>query len=299
MKINTDITQIVRKTFHTPAEFEQILGNNRYLGWIPQELAGTEKLLSDFAQDMFEVRNYDSDGIQKVIERLGKKLKAKYLSEGGFGVTTLIDAGKKLFVCKTFREKPTVEFRSGSGKRAEILNACFADENADKYRFPPFFFGKYARRKDKDGYLVTEFIDKNNALKLNWKTKYLYDCSQYVSSHDIHRLGDDDKPMSDNIIGDTIIEFGDIDVRTQLEDLKKRGLVKSLFEAVDRADKKQIKMLKAQYSNDEIENAVQYIDSCFDPIIRFFNLPEETRALMHKIGVKPDERFITDFFNLF
>jgi hypothetical protein len=168
------LTAMARKEHYQPLDYCELLKQNpdedRYVGQVPWASETEEKvqeIFSKFAQDVFVPAAYTKSFMRREIEQfktdlseaLDKKVEFDYLSEGSFGKTFKLTVDEKPYVLKVFHSDVSKWDYGTHGKGAEVLNAAYADENAPDV-FKKFYFGKFARKDDRDGFLVTEYLDK-------------------------------------------------------------------------------------------------------------------------------------------
>ncbi len=300
----TDLTQLVRTKFHTPNQFIEVLNKHpkasRFLGVVPESWSGgsadkaaqiqavftkfakstcvpdtKEMLVLDIPYD-FKIKIAAKMLELKMNKILGKKTHIEPLDSGAYGKTFILNDGKENFVIKTFHTGMDGGY-SIHGRGAEVLNACFASENATKGEFSDFYFGQFARKDDKDGFLVTKYIDKTNASAENVIGRRLYDWAQYI------KVADD---CFENHIGGTIIDFGHLEVNEDLADRKMRFIVKLIVETIDAQKADRIKPIIKQYGKTkEFTDAIKYLrkKAATD---KFYLAPLEREILNRFLNIK-------------
>ncbi len=237
-------------------EFERTPNASRYLGvvpesWtgnIPEKINATKEIFSRFAKS----RNLDAL-IRGFKKHLGIKPEARWVGEGHFGFVFNLEIKKINYALKVYKPDAFWEYHHGPGN--EIQNACFADKNGFSGRYAPFCFGKFAlSEKDRDGFLVTKFVDEKNFLELQWNNKGLYRLAEYVSCPDYWRSG--------NTRGDTIVDFGQIHLNEKLADNKKRQFAMLILNVMDKQAGEYAQSLRNMYGDTkEFIEALKYVNA--------------------------------------
>lgn len=225
---SADIGRYAASDLRTPEQVEYILRKypqtSRFMGSVPyswmknikkQEISECTKqifdLFSDFAKNVScrrcehqsNYRKQMDESASKIENLIGQKTKIEYLQDGTIGRTYKLSIGDEKFVIKTFFKNPVgLGYYTRHGKGAEILSAVYAKHKAPKGQFADFYFGKFARKDDLDGFMVTKFIDYDSA-----KTSYIS-----------NRMLDDitEQPVkcgnlvNNNSVFDTVVDYGEI-----------------------------------------------------------------------------------------
>lgn len=246
-----NLTSFLKKELKTPKQVEQILKEcpqtSRHIGALPSDwltnIPKSERadytkkisgLFSYFAQKTSLPRKIEGEAFNETVSEFGKRLQAltgqnvevSYLGKGTIGRTFKIKVGKNTYVSKSFFPDPQKHgYYSSHGKGAEICNASFASKHAVKGQFADFYFGKFARHDDNDGFLVTKFIDINNARISRIKNKSL---NLFLES----KVFSNDSFNIENSILDTVLDYGAVS-KGYLKNDKRFKIQRLLKEAID------------------------------------------------------------------
>jgi hypothetical protein len=134
---------------------------------------------------------------------LGKEVKITELEKGRYaGAYKISVSGAKDVVMKVFYKKPRTpyEYFNIHGQFVEPQRGIFLSKNSEQ--FAKTYFGKVATEIDRDGYIVTEFLEETGKLPAK---------NEYVTLKDYYIFGDDISE-GHNVIDGKIFDFGDIHI---------------------------------------------------------------------------------------
>ncbi|MCR4880663.1 MAG: hypothetical protein K6A44_01740 [bacterium] len=246
-----NMMRLFKKRLASPEQMQAILenigDNERNLGSIPYDWF--EKTLStdergSFASMVFDIFADFAASIrsawfapipqqkismlqQNLSEHVDKKATVEYLAEGAIGKAFKFNIKDKNYVLKIFHDVTGLDLEHG--KNIEVANAISFCHGTKPSQRANFFFGKIAREKDKDGFMVTEFVPQGKNAKSISPTEMEY-----------HRfyIFDDAKR---NTVDGKRVDFGGI--RLNYSSKEKEQLAKKFFPILERIDKKAIKKL--------------------------------------------------------
>lgn len=220
----------------------------------PEKIAAVQDTFAEFAGKLycereslpdFEAPFREFSG--KMTSILGITPEINYLGQGYIGKAYKLKMGGENYVFKVFHTDPyKFGYDSAHGKGIEPAVAPFVKAKTARGVFAKFYFGKVAGEQDADGFMVTKFIDENNAKKGNFFNNlslymiYLY--SNLITCGE---------PF-DKKVRNTILEYGAIRLNSAsvLKNLKARKISRRLWKAVDNGSLKQIEELRKEFSRD-------------------------------------------------
>ena len=204
--------------------------------------------------------------VEKFKKVTGKDADISYLGKGSIGRTFKLNADGDSFVIKTFYPDPeTFGYHSTHGKGAEILNAVFASKNARKNDYAKFYFGKFAKENDNDGFMVTKFLDFYNADLSNIQNPILRDMGVKVFCGD--------KFYGTNMVLDTIYDYGAV-VPNNLKNNTQYKIKRLITEAVDNNDFKKFNSISDSYSKEDFNAAINEFKNEVEDMIKYGNYEE-------------------------
>ncbi len=276
-----NLTSYLKKELRSPKHVEQILEQcpetSRHIGSLPSSWLDNipkanraeytkriSNLFSDFAKQTSLSRKISNEVFEEITADFAKKLQlytnqnieVSFLGKGTIGRTFKIKANNEEFVIKTFYPDPVkYGYYSSHGKGAEICNASYASKHAIKGEFADFYFGKFARQNDNDGFLVTKFINFKNARMSNIKNKIL-DCllGNKVISHDQFN--------KDNCVLDTILDYGALETSYIYND-KQQKLIRLIKDAINTSNKSKFNNILQKYKGSDLDYVLKRIKGDF------------------------------------
>lgn len=189
-KQNQTLTRFIRKHRLNPKDADEILKNNpeitRYLGSIPNQwFKNTEEkhraditesikeLLSEFAKQTYVPYETYDDFEQEyttlafeLTKLLNVPVKAEYIDQGDWGKVFIITVNDKKYALKTFHSTKFLQHeKPGHGMQYETLDTAFISRNIPErsQRYARYYMSKYARKEDKDGFILSDFIEDSSA----------------------------------------------------------------------------------------------------------------------------------------
>lgn len=275
--------KFARSDLRTPSEVEALLkkypNTSRNMGsvpflWfenvskqdIPEYTNRIFDIMSDFAQSVSCLRGDHPNNFLSQMDTcasnlenlLGKKTEIHYLSEGTIGRTYKLRVGEEDFVIKTFFKNPVgLGYYSRHGKGAEILSAIYAKSNAPKGYFADFYFGKFARNDDTDGFMVTKFIDYDSA-----KTSYIRNMmldrmiEQPISCGNL---------VGNNSVLDTVVDYGEIR-KGRLCNNRQYKIQRLIISALLAEDVEKFKEICKKYDGTDLDYVLDMLSKSFGRI---------------------------------
>jgi len=278
---SVDMTHYTERKLYSVREFENLLLNNksanRYLGnisadWVDKNMSFLEykeksdtikEVISKFAENTHTIKGIPTRRFEpyiKILEKelsetTGKNTSVNYLAAGEYGKVFKLNINNKDYVLKTFHnveDDPEYGYYSKAGKGAEILNASYANKNADKGDFIRFYFGKFAKERDHDGFMLVEYIHPYSGKVSEFKNPILKTITRYLYI-----------PMPEiltNRYKDTVFDFGHMDSRKELANPEKRKMVNDLCLAIDKNDLTGYRRILANNKNSKhLDDSIAYI----------------------------------------
>ena len=234
-----------------PQKAQTAVHNSKFIGKIKdlgQDILGkkTEKIEQNPAEVVEE-------GMKTLVEKFkaltGKDAKISYLGKGSIGRTYKFDTDGDSFVIKTFYPNPQrFGYYSNHGKGAEILSAVYASKNAPKSDYAKFYFGKFARKTDNNGFMVTKYMDFYNANLSNIKNPILREMGL--------KLYCGDKIGGNNMVLDTIYDYGAITLNN-FKNSTQFKIKRQIVNAVDSSDYKKFQSIFKKYDSDDIAKSLE------------------------------------------
>ena len=272
----------LRNTTQTELILKKYPETSRNIGSIPYswlENTSAEKrnerttqifdLFSNFAMNVSCAR-YDSplnykkqmaDLASKLQSVTGKETEVEYLDEGTIGRTYKLGVGGENYVIKTFFTNPVgLGYYTRHGKGAEILSAVYAKQNMPKGYFADFYFGKFAGHDDTDGFMVTKYIDYDNA-----KT-YIRNLMLYNIMEQPLKCGD----TVNNTVLDTVIDYGEIE-KGRLTNKQQYKLQRLILQAVLSKDIGKLDEIFTKYAGSDLDNVLMLLSKSFSSFCKFCN----------------------------
>lgn len=218
-------------------------------------------LFSKFAKNMKIGTNSESETLDEhymnlfcrdFFEITHKKPKLSKLGSGTIGRTFKFDVDNESYVIKTFYTGQTgYGYYSTHGKGTEILSALYVDKNYPKNDYAKFYFGKFARRNDYDGFMVTKYINSKNA---HVKTDKITVADYFK----IQRVNNDDSLGYENRILDTIIDYGGISKPDTQHSIEVYKMQRMLLEAIYSGNFKNYQALLKKYSSKDLDEVISH-----------------------------------------
>ena len=263
-KTNINLNKVLKSKLFHPKELNNLFNKyphiSRNIGYIPYVFLKNIKnknkneiaakifdLCSSYSFDLMIGNSEQSQSITDFENALGKiinnKVKADYIGQGHNGNVYKLTIDNKEFVYKCF-----FTFNNNDdylhGKNTEPQYAYYTSIY-EKNRFAKFYFGKVCSKYDFDGFIVTEYIDKNSQ-KENKKNNILQSYYEYLSIPYLETR------KIDNLIAGKIVDFGGIsENQTELKNKKVRYFINLISKNINCFYKrKEIKYIwKADYKN--------------------------------------------------
>ena len=267
----------------TPLQAESLLEKypqtSRFMGSVPyswlknikkEDIPDYTKLIfalfADFAKNMHCKRddsplNYKKQMQEyslKLEELIGLKTKIEYLGEGTIGRTYKLSVGEENYVIKTFFTNPVkFGYYTRHGKGAEILSAVYAKYNAPKGYFADFYFGKFARNDDYDGFMITKYIDYDNA-KISYLKNMLLErlIEQPIYCGNL---------VNNNAVLDTVVDYGEIR-KGGLSNNRQYEIQKQVLSALLAEDAKKFNEICRQYKGPDLDNVLKMLSKSYNLI---------------------------------
>lgn len=311
-----DLERYARKDLRSSAQAESIImkypQTSRYIGSLPYKWledvpeedrkAYTDRvfeLFSDFAKKVSCPReSYPGDYVKQIeefsadLEHItGKKSKAAYLNQGTIGRAYKFSVGDDDFVVKTFFTNPlALGYYSRHGKGAEILSAVYAKYNAPKGDFADFYFGKFAGKDDLDGFIVTKFIDYDNA-KVSYTKNLVLD---RVSKHPVTCNN-----IVNNTVADTVVDYGEIR-KGQLSSKRQYKIQRLIMQAVLSEDIDKLNEICRKYEGPDLDSVLYGLKESFNFYILHSNYYNDVDILgADEIKILTSDRYNRLFKLLF
>lgn len=276
-----NLTSYLKKELRSPKHVEQILEQcpetSRHIGSLPNSWLDNipkadraeytkriSDLFSDFAKQTSLSKEIGNETFEKVTTDFAKKLQCytnqnvevSFLGKGTIGRTFKIKANNEEFVVKTFYPDPLkYGYYSSHGKGAEICNAAYASKHAIKGEFADFYFGKFARQNDNDGFLITKFINFKNARMSNIKNKTLDGLLG-------KRVISGDQFNKDNCVLDTILDYGAVETSRMYND-KQQKLIRLIKDAINTSNKSEFNNILQKYKGSDLDYVLKRIKGDF------------------------------------
>ena len=276
----TNLEKYAAGDLRTPSQVETILKQypqtGRFMGsipfnWmkdvkkeeIPERTNQIFDLFANFARSVTCARNNHHSNYKKQmdecalnLEKLtGERTKMEYLGEGTIGRTYKLSVGEENFVVKTFFTNPVgLGYYTRHGKGAEILSAVYAKYNAPKGYFADFYFGKFAKKDDFDGFMVTKFIDYDTAktsyvknMMLDKMTEHPVVCGNLVNN---------------NSVLDTVVDYGEI-TKGGLANNRQYKIQRLIVSALLSEDVERFNNICKQYEGSDLDNVLNGLSKSF------------------------------------
>lgn len=219
-------------------------------------------LFANFALKIYSPQNMPLEKFSRDIEIFRKslseilqeKINIEFLGEGAIGKAFKLSIGEKNCTLKLFhqQDKSLQSYTSGHGKGAEILVASYAKANEKVNKFAKFFFGRFARENDNDGFFITDFVTENSARKISSKNIIWERLKSFLYSYDAYR--------KDNMIGNTVVDYGNLKIHPLLKNKTTRWLVNHLINALEHKNMFMCKNIFEKYKNTKfLEQANLYL----------------------------------------
>lgn len=281
---HSDNTEILKKfassDLRTPLQAESLLEKypqtSRFMGSVPyswlknikkEDIPDYTKLIfdlfADFAKNMHCRRDDSPLNYKKQMQEYSLKLEAligvetkiEYLGEGTIGRTYKLSVGEENYVVKTFFANPVkFGYYTRHGKGAEILSAVYAKYNAPKGYFADFYFGKFARNDDFDGFMVTKYIDYDNA-----KTSY-------VKNMILERLIEQPiycgNLVNNNSVLDTVVDYGEVR-KGGLSNNRQYEIQKQILTALLAEDAEKFNEICEHYKGADLDNVLRMLSKSY------------------------------------
>ena len=202
-----------------------------------------QKVLSDFAKSEYSPHSFNpkinpakikklSNDLTKI---LGRKCDVSFLGSGLSGKAFRIKCAGEDVVLKIFNSDTPSYLLNLTGKTKEIANAVALNYTLKPSQRTHFYFGKVAIDKEPDGFMVTEFVDKNSKnLGIKKFFKKLY--KRFILQDSI---------TDGNIIDGKIVDFGFI--KYNFASFEQQMLAKKLCSFIKKHDLKGIERMKEIY----------------------------------------------------
>ncbi len=157
----------------------------------------------------------DQELAKELTKLLRQKVSVKYTGHGCNGNGFKISLNNQNYFYKVFylHNKPDKISIEKHGSNAEIPFAYFANKKGRKGQFAKFYFGRISSKYEKDCFMITEFLEKQ-------------DKKPQDGLHiDYITINPDEYRRSDNKINGKIVDFGGL-IESDTEDLKNPALRK-------------------------------------------------------------------------
>ena len=257
-----NMLRLFKRRLVEPAELKAILSHvsdeERCLGSLPVDWFGTKRtseerklltknifnIFSDFAKDTYSSSYVSPEKFEPFVLKfcsslqdiLDKAVTMSYLDKGLFGKVFRLNAGDKDYALKVFHSGVT---NQKHGKTKEIANAINYCHDRKRRSRADFYFGKIAGEKDEDGFMVTEFIQRDPKEFL-MRMHPLYQYRRYCVVDE----------GGFNNIKNRLIDFGDI--FRYYPDKKTEKMAKRLTNAVASGDFKTVIEMKKEYGSNSV-----------------------------------------------
>ena len=238
----------------------------RYLGylppeWIPKSIGASEKAafsgdvfeaFSDFAKEIHSSQNVHINSLVpffKVFEKklgaiLGKETKVSFENNGFYGKILKITIGKKDFALKCFHSG---RINDHHGKTKEIANAIAYNHAKKSSKRSRFYFGKIANKNDKDGFILSEFVDGSS--------KFINDTP---AEFEYRRFDTPDAENGFNKINGKLYDFGLI--KPNYSNKTAETIAKKILSAIKLGDKEEVLRLIEKYKGtNEYDEVIEKI----------------------------------------
>ncbi len=184
-------------------------------------------------KDDTEYIDCDCDSLANELSGLiDKNVKIKYIGHGCNGNGFKINIDSEKFFYKVYYPLGNKDTINKHGATAEVSSAVYAQTYSSKGVFAKFFFGKIASKTSKDGFLITEFIDKNKDLRDNSIRNLRIN---YIT------LTPNELCRSDNTLCGKFVDFGGIEESNikELQNPAMRKMIRIILNSINyRFDKK-------------------------------------------------------------
>ena len=227
--------------------------NARYLGclpydWFPRGMKSSDftafsedvfETFSDFAKEVHSSPNVHIDCLVpffKAFEKklgaiLGKKINISFENNGFYGKILKITTDKDKFALKFFHAGRRSD---DHGKTKEIANAIAYNHSKTKAKRSQFFFGKIAGKNDKDGFILTEFVEGKRRFVPDTPPEFEY-----------RRFDTPDAENGFNKINGKLYDFGLI--KANYSNKTAETIAKKMLSAIKLGDKEEVLKLIAKY----------------------------------------------------
>ncbi len=211
------------------------------------------------------VNKFEEDDYVKLCEKLSselsnllnKKIDAKYLDDGTFGVVFLISADEEKYSLKVF--KPLESEINDNGGTVEPANAIYADRMMKPERCAKVYCGKVASDNENDAFILTKYIEPEacDLRRMNDVLKWIYNADMLSNRFTFTDVKPSD-PFNGNFINGTLVDFGGIEFTCK--SAKEYKLMKQLHQAIKSGDTQKIRKIKAEHGkSEEFENCMRRI----------------------------------------
>ena len=260
------LTNYIRKHRLSPNDAERIIAANpnisRYLGDVPHDwlkLANTnikkvdeetKVALSFFAKITYDNSEYYSDYsaecdfLSKALSKiLNTQTKVHHIDDGETGKVFCIDVNNQKYALKTFHDFDRCgRRRNGHGMQYEPLDAAFISKNmpAASNRYTTFYLGKYSNERDRDGFILSSFVDKTTPKA---KDHILRDYFEPVYSIDT---------FCQNKINGRIYDIGGLRYTYNDYSSEKIHYIRAICDFINRADSKSYKEFEKKYGSSPV-----------------------------------------------
>ncbi len=222
--------------------------------------------------DYIECR--DQELAKELTKLLRQKVSVKYTGHGCNGNGFKISLNNQNYFYKVFylHNKPDKISIEKHGSNAEIPFAYFANKKGRKGQFAKFYFGRISSKYEKDCFMITEFLEKQDK-ELPEKLHI-----DYIT------INPDEYRRSDNKINGKIVDFGGL-IESSITDLKNpaiRKLIRIILKHINYQFDSNIFQAKWEINEANLNSLKTYIISKADYKL-YLRAVEIIKASFHNI----------------
>lgn len=222
--------------------------------------------------DYIECR--DQELAKELTKLLRQKVSVKYTGHGCNGNGFKISLNNQNYFYKVFylHNKPDKISIEKHGSNAEIPFAYFANKKGRKGQFAKFYFGRLASKYEKDCFMITEYLEKQEGKN----TEKLH--IDYIT------INPDEYRRSDNKINGKIVDFGGL-IESDIEELKDpaiRKLIRIILKHINYQFDSKIFEARWEINKPNLDSLKKYIFSKSDYRL-YLRAVEIIKASFHNI----------------
>jgi hypothetical protein len=214
---------------------------------------------------------------------LKQPVNVEFIGSGEIGYVYKLSVGGKNYKLKLFKENILYKFNGSHGNSVELSSGMFAKKHANK-NFVKTYFGRFG--ENNDGYIVTDFLEKDKSYKYPEETFKSYFCKNMSIT---------DGKYGENDINGTIVDFGGAYItQTGYLTHNERKILRLLTTALDENSVEKMQAVIKRYENtNDFKRVVQLVKDEEDNLINnhchYFSATyvQDRKRLLSMIEVNP------------